>query len=379
MAAAIAQRIRVGVIGLSTQGWASWGLVPPMLKLKDNPYKIVAICTARQKTSEQLDEIRAKFGHDLKVYATPQEMANAPDVDLIVIAVKAPEHEKTLMPAIDASLTKKKDIFIEWPATGKLEVCQMLAGQADQLGIRVIVGLQGRQSPTLKKLRDIVRAENGEKGIGNIVSSVVIGCAGVESLYWGPRVSESSSYVTDSKNGATMLHVMIGHLLDPFLRIFGDIDTVSTTQTIAFPNATVCDGAGNPTGKTLPVSTPDQLSFSGLTKSNMHFTFHYRAGVPLLEGRTNFLWLIDGTEGSIRLEGKGRAGSFVNIVDPTLFLDGQQIDVPADPLGNIGRAWAEIARGAGGDYATVEDGVKVLRVVDAVMKSAEKKAAMSVN
>jgi len=219
-----------------------------------------------------------------------------------------------------------------------------------------------------------VRAAHGEKGIGTIISSVVVACVPAEILFWGPRISESWYYMADQKNGATMLHIMLGHILDPFIRIFGDIDndTVAASQTIAFPNAVVCDATGKATGTTIPVTSPDQLSVSGLTKENVLFTFHYRAGLPLADGRTNFLWLIDGSEGSIRLEGDGLMGSFLNMTDPTLFVNGHQVHVPVDPLDNISRAWTEFARGGEADYATAEDAVKVLQVINAVQKSAAK-------
>jgi hypothetical protein len=155
MTSTISQRIRVGVIGLSTQGWACWGLIPPMLQLKDSPYEIAAICTSKPKSPEQQEVLRSKYGRDLKIYSSPQEMAQAPDIDLIVVSVKAPDHEKAVMPALDGGLAKKKDIFIEWPACGNLKVCQIMAEKANKLGIRVMVGLQGRQSPVLKKVSHI--------------------------------------------------------------------------------------------------------------------------------------------------------------------------------------------------------------------------------
>jgi predicted dehydrogenase len=152
MGSTITQRVRVGVIGLSTQGWASWGLVPPMLQLKDGPYEIAAICVSKPKSPEQQEVLRSKYGRDLKFYSSPQEMAQAPDLDLIVVSVRAPGHEKSVMPALDPGLAKKKDIFIEWPACGNLKSCVLMAKKANQLGVRVMVGLQGRQSPVLKKV-----------------------------------------------------------------------------------------------------------------------------------------------------------------------------------------------------------------------------------
>jgi predicted dehydrogenase len=155
MASSAARRIRVGVIGLSTQGWASWGLIPPMLQLEDSPYEIAAICTSKPKSAEQQEVLRSKYGRDLKIYSSPQEIAQAPDLDLIVVSVRAPDHEKSVMPALDPGLSKKKDIFIEWPACGNLTSCELMAKKANQLGVRVMIGLQGRQSPVLKKVDHI--------------------------------------------------------------------------------------------------------------------------------------------------------------------------------------------------------------------------------
>jgi predicted dehydrogenase len=172
---------------------------------------------------------------------------------------------------------------------------------------------------------------------------------------------------------------MVGHFLDPFLQIFGDVATLTATQTITFPTAVVCDNNGVETGATVPVSSPDQLSFSLLTKSNVMCSFHYRAGLTMIKGRTNFLWLIDGTEGTIRLEGEGWAGSFLNIADPVLLVNGERVEVTADPLGNIGRAWAEFTRdGSEANYATAEDAVKVHQIIEAILTSAEKNAPVNV-
>jgi predicted dehydrogenase len=123
-----------------------------MLQLKDSPYEIAAICTSSPKSPEQQEVLRSKYGRGLKIYSSPQEMAHAPDVDLIVVSVRAPDHEKSVMPALDVGLAKKKDIFIEWPACGNLKSCELMAKKAHQLGIRVMVGLQGRQSPVLQKV-----------------------------------------------------------------------------------------------------------------------------------------------------------------------------------------------------------------------------------
>jgi len=166
--------IRVGVVGLSTSGWASMALIPSMLNLPKAPYKIMGICTLNPKTPQQVEELRQKFGNDLQIYRSPEEMAAARDIDLFVVSVKAPDHEKAVLPALNPGLEHKKDIFIEWPATGFLKASTAIANSAEKLGVRVMVGLQGRQSPTLRKLTQIVKGEGGEHAIGRVLSSCVV-------------------------------------------------------------------------------------------------------------------------------------------------------------------------------------------------------------
>ena len=44
-------------------------------------------------------------------------------------------------------------------------------------------------------------------------------------------------------------------------------------------------------------------------------------------------------------------------------------DIEADPLGNVGRAWKEGA--SGGNAATIDDALRVHRILDAIKRSAE--------
>jgi len=81
--------IRVGVVGLSTSGWASMALIPSMLNLPKAPYKIMGICTLNPKTPQQVEELRQKFGNDLQIYRSPEEMAAARDIDRPSIPVSS--------------------------------------------------------------------------------------------------------------------------------------------------------------------------------------------------------------------------------------------------------------------------------------------------
>ena len=74
-------------------------------------------------------------------------------------------------------------------------------------------------------------------------------------------------------------------------------------------------------------------------------------------------------------------GSFIHVGHPKLVVKGETVpfDGPGEPsIGtNVGRAWAEYAKGVDargepvGRYATFEDAVRVERVLHAIRRSAD--------
>jgi predicted dehydrogenase len=141
--------INVGFVGLSKSGWASNALAAPLIKT--GKYKIVAVSTSRAESAAASAEAQsaAGGGHTVKPYhGDTSQIANDPDVQLVAVSVRAPEHQAAALPAIEAG----KDLFIEWPAGHNLEVTKELWAKAKAKGIRTIVGLQGRQNPVVLKV-----------------------------------------------------------------------------------------------------------------------------------------------------------------------------------------------------------------------------------
>ena len=143
--------IKIGFVGLSAKGWAASALTPGLL----NPsLPLSYLLTAVSTTSAKLAEASAKkyskaVGNIVKVYdGDTSIIANDPEVELIAALVKAPAHKVALLPAIEAG----KDIFIEWPAEVGLKESAELAKAAKRKGIRTMIGLQERQSPTVVKV-----------------------------------------------------------------------------------------------------------------------------------------------------------------------------------------------------------------------------------
>lgn len=165
--------IRIGFVGLSSTGWASISLAPPLLSSPlSSDYTITALSTSSPQSAQLAAEkytalsprspqVRVKPYH-----GSTASIASDTDVDLIVVSVKTPDHKKALAPAIE----KGKDVFVEWPLGNGLEEAKELAGMARARGVRTMVGMQGWQIPEVKKVKEWIRAGR----IGRVLSSTFV-------------------------------------------------------------------------------------------------------------------------------------------------------------------------------------------------------------
>lgn len=86
--------IRLGIIGLSAdpKAWARLAQVPP---LKSAPlskkYSITAVATSSEKSAKAAAE-----AHHIpadQAYHSAEDIANSPEVDMVVVSVKVPMHK----------------------------------------------------------------------------------------------------------------------------------------------------------------------------------------------------------------------------------------------------------------------------------------------
>ena len=143
--------IRLGVIGLSSRGWAASSLVPPLLNpLLSDKYIITALCTTSEESAKAAAEKYTKeFGHNVTPYFLPSGIAQDPNVDMVVVSVRIPTHFEVIVPVIEAG----KDIFVEWiPGNGFAETLK-IAESIKQKGVRCLVGGQANQSASIRKVR----------------------------------------------------------------------------------------------------------------------------------------------------------------------------------------------------------------------------------
>ncbi|KAF2642024.1 NAD-binding Rossmann fold oxidoreductase family protein [Massarina eburnea CBS 473.64] len=363
---------RIGFIGLSAVG--SWASISHLHYLRTTPhYKIIAL-----QNSSKDSATAAKKAHNLpnaNTHADPSSLAQDPNVDIVAVSVKVPQHYDLIKPALEAN----KDIFVEWPLARTLSEAEELLSLAQAKGVRTLVGLQARQSPAIVKAREIVQSGK----LGRIVGTTMYG----HGMLFGPQTPEHLTYTFPIENGANLLTIPFGHAVDALCYVLGEWESLTATLANQFPELAVVDAEGSEIRKERK-SSHDYISVTGILADGGGVVDATYAGGASRTGR-DFYWEINGTEGSLTL--KGQKGH-IQMFQPTLELvigDGAGKKVEAvhvemkgaegtnhgDFSFNVGRAWdAWAGEGLeeGGSVTTFEDAVVRHRMMEAIYRSAEK-------
>jgi len=338
-------------------------------------YRLTAVSTTSEASASASAKTYSTETNLVKPFCGDTgSIAKDPEVDFVVVAVRAPGHKEAILPVI----TAEKNFFIEWPAGMNLKETKEIAQAARLKGLKTMVGLQGRFAPVVRQVKEYV---DGGK-IGKIHSSSIIAMVPREYGFWGPRVNERNDHTIHKDQGATMLDVALGHELDILTHILGDFASVNATSTIIYPTATIFSPSSDQT-RTAEVTAADHIAFSGLLKSGAIVSITWRGGYSSTPGRTQFVWVIDGEDGSIRVEEDAVGGAFIHISEPKLFLNGERVPTDEDWGGFSGSIRAALTEFAdGGDdtkYATMEDAVKVKALLEAIDQSAREGARVVLN
>lgn len=363
-------KIRVGIIGLNPErGWARDAHVPALRSLQDQ-YEITAACTSRKDSARTAAQ-------DLGIpyaFVDPHEMAMHPQVDLVVVAVKVPEHDKLVRAGLDAG----KHVYCEWPLAMDAQQADALAQLADAKGVRHIMGLQSRASPVIRRVHDLV----ADGYIGRLRSSSVI----ASGMVWGPYIDRPNAYILDARNRVTMETVPFGHFIDAFCHCLGPFTELSVVKHRFYEQAMLMD-----TGEMLPKTAHDQLAVHGQLENGAVASIHYRGGISR---GANFYWEINGDEGDLvitsdmgqmqlaELKLRGARGQEA--------LESLQVDaaVPGVPKGypwNVGHLYAALAPSLCGSATTApnwttdfHDAVKLHRFLKRVDQAAIERRRLSV-
>ncbi|MHC2569793.1 Gfo/Idh/MocA family protein [Rhizobium leguminosarum] len=348
--------IRVGIIGVHPdRGWASTAHIPALRQLKQ--FRLSALSHNRIEIARASAE---KFGFDHAVSST-QELVNHPEVDLIVVTVRVPEHLRLVTAALEAG----KSVFSEWPLGMNLHDAEAMASLAAAKGVSTMIGLQTRANPTIRHMKKLV----SEGYVGEVLSASVIG----SGITWGEEIEEAFKYTLDPSDGASMLHVPFAHTIDALSFIVGeDFRSVSGTLANRRPTIRIAESK-----EVVPFSVADQIAFSGKLSSGALVTSHFRGE---LSRGTNFHLEINGSRGDLVLTspvGYVGLGGFKLVgahggetLHPISIP--QDFDSNEDVLtGNVRKLYELFASDAtsGTRLSGFQDAVKLHRLIDAIERS----------
>jgi predicted dehydrogenase len=278
----MANKIRIGMVGITpNRGFSSIAHMPALQALPD--FEIAAVCTTRQESADAA----AKHYNVPLAFADPVKLAQHPDVDLVTVCVKVPDHFTPVMAAIDAG----KHVYSEWPLGRNTAEARQMFDAAERKGVRHAVGLQGRVSPSINYVRDLI----ADGYIGTPLTATLF----VNAANWGATLDRA--YQADFANGANLMTITGGHNLDALcycLGEFREISAFAVSQRKEIP----LDG----TGEMIAMDVPDQLVVSGIVGNGTVVSAQVRGGMT--RGH-EFLCEIHGSDGDLVLAATTRAST----------------------------------------------------------------------
>jgi predicted dehydrogenase len=268
-------KLGVGIIGVSpVRGWAAIAHIPALQALPN--YELRALSAHSAETARAAG---AAFGVSA-VFSDHEQMVTQPDIDLVVVTVKAPQHRELVSTALAAG----KAVYCEWPLGRDLDEARAMAALAAERGVRTVVGLQARQAPAIEFVQQLL----ADGYVGEVLSTTMIGLS-----VPGDVVVQPNAYMLDKANGANVLTIAVGHSLDILNYVLGEFGDLSAVSALRRPLITI-EG----TGKQLVKTAPDQIAVIGTLTSGATASVHVREAAA---GGTGLLWEINGTAGTLRI------------------------------------------------------------------------------
>ncbi len=359
----MAKVLGVGVIGASAErGWAKLAHIPAIQQLAG--LELVAVASGSQtKADAAAKAFGAKAG-----YAEGTELIRDPNVDLVTIAVKVPDHRDLVLAALAAG----KHIYCEWPLGRNLAETRELATAAQAAKVHVAIGLQTRGNPALLRARELVASG----AIGRPLCARVLSTTAA----FGRQVEAAMAFAEDAENGVTLVTIQGAHTLDFAIALLGpwaDLTALATTQ---YPQTQV----GDPP-KTQDRSTPDHLLVQARTGAHASVSIEVIGGRP--PQAVPFRMEVTGEAGDLAIEGGAMRGFQSGRLMLSLRGEPQQVDegelttMPAEAA-NVAAMYAALRDDIASGETTAPDfehAVHLAKLLDDVLASARTGARKSVD
>ncbi|RHZ46496.1 uncharacterized protein CDV56_103032 [Aspergillus thermomutatus] len=363
--------IRVGLIGLSGatdyEGTA-WAPNAHLPYLQRSEYFTITALLNSSVESARAAIKKYSLPTDTKAYGNPQDLANDPDIDLVVCVVRVDRHFQTVRPSLEAG----KTVFVEWPLDRNLDVAKEMAALAAAHNAKTIVGLQASYAPVIRKLRQLV----DEGVIGRVMSSTLLGSCGNDVA----SESKNVRYFLDRTVGGSPMSIHVGHTLETVTSVLGEFKAFTSSCAISRPELDLVDYAdgGKVVEQSVRNTVPDQILMHGTTeKSDAFVSINLYAGKEM-PGLPRLDWRIQGEKGWLRVTSPML---FLNVGTPETKLElyrtesGQVEEVQVDedewdslpiPAQNIARLYEAYRKGEW--YPTFDWALRRHELIDGMWK-----------
>ena len=360
---AASSKFGVGIIGVSAnRGWAAAAHIPALRALPN--YDIRAVSASSPESARAAGDA---FGVSA-AFSDHEQLIAQQDVDVVAVTVKVPHHREL----VSAALAAGKTVYCEWPLGRDLDDAKAMAVLAAEQRVHTVVGLQGRQAPAIEFLGDLLR----DGYVGEVLSTTMVGLS-----IPGDAVVQANAYMLDNTNGANMLTIAVGHSLDTLNYVLGEFADLSAVSGLRRPLITIDE-----TGEKVEKTAADQIAVIGTLTSGAIASVHIREAVA---GGTEFLWEINGTDGTLRITADGPFPGIFPLTVAGAQGDNELAELPipdtlnnrwsrltslqGTPAFNVGRTYAVFAADIDNGKHTVPDFAHAIRrheLIAAIERSA---------
>jgi predicted dehydrogenase len=339
--------LRVGIVGANAErGWAYDAHLGALARL---PQFVLAAVSARDATLAEA--ARGVFGAG-RAFGDSLALARDPDIDVVAVTVKVPEHRAIVLAALAAG----KHVYCEWPLGRDLAEAQEMAAAVTPAS-HVMIGLQALSSPAVRQAAALVACG----AIGKVTTARIFS----PTAGWGASAPAHYAYLQDKQNGATLETITGGHTLATIEAILGSYVEVDAR------NSTLRDTVAiNGTNETAARTCADHMLVLGHHQGGAVSTLEVVGGAPGLA----FLLEVIGETGWLKIAGRSPGGYQVGRLTLEASIEvGPAIQpVAADLKGapfNVAEAYARFAADIAGATRSVpdfDDAVRLTRLLDGI-------------
>jgi predicted dehydrogenase len=351
--------LKLAIAGANPErGWARDTHIPALRAIPG-----IELYAVSARTQEIANSAAQAFGASI-AYGDSLEMARDPNVDVVAVLVKVPEHRAIVLAALAAG----KHVYCEWPLARDSDEAEELAAAARNADVHVAIGLQGANSIAVRHAARLV----AQGVIGKPLSlRVVSSTAG-----WGTLAPPHYAYLQDRRNGATLATIAGGHTLAAVEEVVGAYAEVSARNSILQDKVEI---AG--TGEQVERTCADHMLITGTHDGGCVSSVEIIGGMPI-----PLRFELRGTKGTLEITGHHPGGYQCGALTVRCIPEAEAQPAPSLPglqeaPINVGQMWAQFESDIRTGSHTVPDfdrAVRLSRLLDTIELSSDEKRTVAV-